>query len=250
MRIQAIRSFIHLSSLLLFAVLLAACPDSNHDPDQGSRPEAAAGKTKGIDPKALTWVKGESTILWKEVEPYVDPALFSGDFPDASIDAVLICADCARVDLHLLPEMGSYGLHPADFTDSVRVIAAVEIDSVLTTDAGEIGQMVSRLGISHPEDEAFLVAFTDGTAAFMHRSSGGRVAFGDRWKFEADNHGNSLNRIQARWKRLGDITFRTHLAPNTRVLQEGDEDQEGDRDHLSQAWLSCAEGCCTATAVQ
>lgn len=239
-------AFTRLASLVVLTGLLAACcPDPGSGSEQ--RPVADASKTKGIDPKTLPYVRGVSTVPWESLGIYVDPTRFSGDFPDASIDAVLICDRCARVDLHILPEKGSYQLRPRDFTDSVRVIATVVIDSILENDSSKITQLRDRLGIYQPEDEAFLVTFNDSTAAFMYRA-GDKVAFSSLWQFEADNHGNVLNGIQARWKRLGHISFFARAAGREERAKEDDDDDDGDRDHVSQAWLSCAEGCCTATA--
>jgi hypothetical protein len=229
---------------LIGAVAVAGagpCPATGPRPDNS---KSTASPTKVVDPADFTYVQGATQFPWTRTEKYRsavgDPAaddLFDRDFPAEGHDLVRLCEHCELVDVVIAPEKGSHLLEPDSFAAGLRVIARVELKDTIQypTLANGLDSVTILTGLAHLGDVAYLVALSHDRAAFMF-DDGGKIAFTPAWEFDPEVHPeHALGVPQARWKRRhdGSVTLGS-----------------GVREHLSGAWLSCADGCCTATPLQ
>lgn len=205
------------------------------------RARVADPPTQMVAPGDFTYMFGETPFPWSAAEKYLSTPgnegtddLFVPDFPAASHDVVQLCEHCHYVDVEIEPERGTHLLTVADFSKGMYVIARVKLTHELEFPAtGRLDSVTVLTGLGSPGNVAYLVAISSDRAAFMYRS-GDFIAFTTPWKFDPENHpDHALGSHQARWKREPDV------GPAAR----------GSREHLSGAWLSCAEGCCSATTI-
>jgi hypothetical protein len=238
---------------LLGCTVLAACrpkhPGSFPPPPQQEQQQPPEPKTMGVDSADFRYAQGVTRFPWENTRKYINDSIppgesdtmFSDTFPDAEINAVRLCAACARAEIEISPQKDSHGLEAADFPNAPRVVAKVVLHAFTDSMSGAPRDSLFALtGLRRPGDIAYLVTIDGSAAAFMFRS-GDRIAFTRRWIFVAAGDGfRALAGRQARW-----IPQHGEGAPMPSSAQRhalgGDP-----RPHLSGTWLACADGCCLA----
>jgi hypothetical protein len=240
---------------LLGCTVLAACrpkhPSSFPPPPQEQQPPEP--KTMGVDSADFRYSQGVTPFAWENARKYIHHSIrrgerdtvFSDTFPDAEINAVKLCEQCARAEIQISPQKDSHGLVAADFRDAPRVVAKVVLHAFTDSLSGAPRDRVFDLtGLRAPGDTAYLVTIDDSTAAFMYRDRD-HIAFTRRWRFKAAGDGfRALVSRQARW-----IPMHHKKELSARPSSRERHALSGDpRPHLSGTWLACADGCCVAVA--
>jgi hypothetical protein len=203
-----------------------------------------------VDSADFRYAKGVTSFPWENARKYIHDSIrpgerdtvFSDTFPDAEINAVKLCEQCARAEIQISPQKDSHRLVAADFPGAPRVVAKVVLHAFTDSVRGAPRDSLFALtGLREPGDTAFLVTVDGSTAAFMYRS-GDRIAFTRKWSFEAAGDGfRALTIRQARWIPLQHEEEEPMPSSPERHALGGDP-----RPHLSGTWLACADGCCVA----